>query len=908
LSKNFTSSGDRTKWTWSGWAKRSSVNNTTNQVFHTELNVSAYTQIGWAGDNFQINISYSGTSGAYIRAAAESRDPSAWAHYMAVYDSANATSTDRMILYINGVRVTNFSISAFPNQNALSPINSNTTHYIGTRKNVNQYFDGYLADVYFIDGQALDQYSFGEFDDNGVWQPIEYAGTYGTNGFYLPFSDNSSDSALGTDDSGNGNDWTVNNINAGSPAFSNTIASSQTWSNYLTPSSSWDPGRDNTDAFDSSLSTFAYVNNSSSSSYINFNFSSGISGHGGFVWLYGGNGNGQGLDNMTVTINGSTTSSIDRTGTSWNNWFKYPVSGSLTSFRITGPYPVLNAISFWEDYSTIVIDSQAITYGGPAVIGDSLRDSPTNGDTANDTGAGGEVPGNYATWNPLNAAGTLSNGNLDGTTSTSGSRSLATTLAASGGKFYAEVTASTVAVGSYGANLSIGVSLSTFPTTSSDRNYSFSDGVTYYADGTKYVDGSNSSYGSSYASGDIIGIAIDFDNDQVTFYKNGTSQGAISKTLSGAYVISVTEGDSSQQSTVVLNAGQRAFANTNVPTGYKALCTANLDTPTIEDGSTAMDVALYTGNGTSQTISGLNLSPDLVWTKSRSVGGSGRAADVVRGSTESLALNNTAAETTRSTSITSFTADGFTLGSDTLFNNAGTTYAAWAWDAGASTVSNTDGSITSSVRANPTAGFSIVEFGSSSGTQSIGHGLGVAPSMIICRKKDQTYNWIVHHKDIALDYYLQLNTTAAIANYAFFGSTAPTSSVFQWIDCTNTQIAYCFAPVKGYSAFGSYTGNGSTDGPFIYTGFRPRWLIIKRSEGGTGVWGMLDTARNTYNLADLVLRTNAGNGESTLAGYEIDILSNGFKLRATATNTNALSSSYIYGAFAENPFKYARAR
>jgi hypothetical protein len=218
---------------------------------------------------------------------------------------------------------------------------------------------------------------------------------------------------------------------------------------------------------------------------------------------------------------------------------------------------------------------------------DSLVDSPTNYGT--DTGVGGEVRGNYATWNPLNASGTLSDGNLQGVTSTGGTRSLATTVSVSSGKFYVEIRCSNVAVGSYGANLSIGVSLFTFPIDSNSRNYSFADGVTYYADGTKYVNGSNSSYGASYATGDIIGIAINIDSNQITFYKNGVSQGAISKTFSGAYVITVTEGDSTQQSTVILNAGQRAFAYT-APSGFKALCTQNLPEGTITTSGS------FTGN------------------------------------------------------------------------------------------------------------------------------------------------------------------------------------------------------------------------------------------------------------------------------------------------------------------------
>jgi hypothetical protein len=222
LSKTFASSGDRTKWTWSGWAKRSAVNNTTGLLFYVEPTTTSYTQIGWSGDNFQLNIAFSGTSSAYIRASAKSRDPSAWAHYVAVYDSANATSTDRLVIYINGVRVTDFQISAYPSQSALSPLNRNTTHYIGTRKNVNQYFDGCLSNVYLIDGLALDASYFGYTDGlTNTWRPKKYEGTFGTNGFYLPMDGNS---PIGEDQSGAGNNWTPVNF-GGSVALDNPIVS-----------------------------------------------------------------------------------------------------------------------------------------------------------------------------------------------------------------------------------------------------------------------------------------------------------------------------------------------------------------------------------------------------------------------------------------------------------------------------------------------------------------------------------------------------------------------------------------------------------------------------------------------------------------------------------------------------------
>ena len=342
----------------------------------------------------------------------------------------------------------------------------------------------------------------------------------------------------------------------------------------------------------------------------------------------------------------------------------------------------------------------------------------------------------------------------------------------------------------------------------------------------------------------------------------------------------------------------------------------------IPDGRVAMAATLYTGNGGTQAVSnavnGVSFQPDWVWLKSRSAATDHKLTDSVRGVTKGLVSNSTAAETTDTQGLTAFSSGGFTVGTNTDYNNLAATYVAWQWKAGGTAVSNTAGSITSSVSANTTAGFSVVTYTGTGANATVGHGLGVAPSMVIVKNRGSTDVWSVYHSSLGATQLIILNRTDATATVSTaWNSTAPTSSVFSLGTLADTNrstynfVAYCFAPVAGYSAFGSYTGNGSADGPFVYLGFRPRWLMIKRSSSAsvTYGWQMYDTSRQPANTAssdpNLWADTSAAEGTGN---YTFDLLSNGFKLRSSGVNENASGDTYIYAAFAENPFKYANAR
>ncbi len=346
----------------------------------------------------------------------------------------------------------------------------------------------------------------------------------------------------------------------------------------------------------------------------------------------------------------------------------------------------------------------------------------------------------------------------------------------------------------------------------------------------------------------------------------------------------------------------------------------------VPDGRVAMAATTYTGTGTSsaRSVTGVAFQPDFVWGKGRSVASQHNLFDAVRGSGKRLISNSTAAEETNAAFgyLSSFDSDGFsTLAGSTNnenWNQTSATYVAWSWKAGGTAVSNTAGTIASSVSANTTAGFSIVVYtGNGTNGATVGHGLGAKPSLIIEKGRSTAYNWSVQGcgvlwtpatSTLFLNATNALNVSGAIA--------APTTSVFTPSatlyanESGVSNVAYCWAPVAGYSAFGSYTGNGSADGPFIYTGFRPRFLMIKRTDTAGNNWVILDTSRDTYNAAGLYLYPNLSAAEDDYRASTgpIDILSNGLKQRSTLSNVNASGSTYIYAAFAENPLKYANAR
>lgn len=792
LSRTPGTAGNQKTATWSGWVKKSGLN-TAQGLFECYGGSGGLTSFFFDSNNV-LNAQIYLTGPNYNTVWASSavfRDVGAWYHIVFVLDTTQASAANYIKVYVNGVQqtmtLTNYG-NAIP-QNTNTFINSTNVHYIGRKEGAN-YFNGYATEEYLIDGQALTPSSFGETSaTTGVWNPIAYTGTYGTNGFYINFSDNSNTTAatLGKDYSSNGNNYT--------PA------------------------------------------------------------------------------NFSVTAGAGN---------------------------------------------------------------DSLVDTPTNYGT--DTGIGGEVRGDYCTLNPLDKGSdvTTSNGNLDAVIVGPNGHSVRSTLSVSSGKWYWEFTNVN--------NQSCGViqqQLKIVPSSGSlwpgSDGFGVGGSFAYRSDtGQKVTNSVNSTYGASFTTTDVIGCALDMDNGKIWWSKNGTWQASGDPAAGTNAAYTGLSGNFSPAwgyinpgaNTLTTNFGQRAFAYT-APTGFKALVTQNLPTPTVGASSTTLankyfDIALYTGNGNAtQTVSGLNFQTDFLWTKSRSNAYSHVLYDVLRtfGIQKGITSNGTTTEgafndDATSGYVNSVNSTGFQVTKGTTgeyTNQNGVTYCVWNWKAGGAGVTNTAGSITSTVSANITAGFSVVTYTGTSGNATVGHGLGVVPKMMILKSRNQATNWPVYHSDLGNTKYLFLNTTnGATTDSTYWNNTTPTSSVFSIGTTTNNGsgynwVAYCFAEIAGFSKIGAYNGNGSTDGTFVYCGFRPKFIMVKNTDTGTETWGIVDSSRDPYNVSFRRLYPNLSNAENTGDSTVVDLLSNGFKFRSTDAMSNA-SRSYIYMAFAESPFNYSRAR
>jgi hypothetical protein len=737
LSRTSGATGDRQKWTFSTWIKRGNLSSN-QRLFHDSGNTN-FIMFGFSSNNeFRVYL------GADIRTTALFRDPSAWYHLVVAVDTTQATSSDRVKIYQNGVQITSFSTAGYPSLNYNTIFNNSGTTYQISGQSVAEYFDGYISEFHWIDGQALAPTDFGETNDDGVWVPKAYAGTYGTNGFYIKGEDSAD---LGADYSGNANDFTSSGLTSDDQRGDTPTANHATWNPlFFRRTGSYKP-------------TFADGN------------------------LYVA---GQGSQ---VSHTGTTISS------SGKHYAEFLVNNGSSS--ITGPGVVR---SYWD--------------GGLA------------------------------------------------------------------------------------------------------QSYASNYGGSYYGDnGTRYY---NSTSDSQTAPGaNRVGIEVDFANNEVEYFivtsgGTKTSQGGKLTSVNGIDfdgegIFSATLHDNSSRNITAYFEEADWWGTPN--TGYKALSTVNLPGPTIADGSAYFQTTTYTGAGYPTEVNQLGNStfqPDFVWAKRRNAATQHGLFDAVRGTNSLLRSQSTDAELTASTYV-SFDADGWSALADPIQGDtasSGNTFVSWQWLAGNGTASNTDGSITSTVSANTTAGFSIVRAASmASGT--IGHGLSQAPDMVIGRMQSEVFNWWVWHQGLSGGTYsMKLNDTSAQAAVATVYTAEPTSTVINtgvsWTS-GNPAIFYCFHEVEGFSKFGSYTGNGSTDGPFIFTGFRPAFVLIKVSST-SGSWFVYDTARDTYNASKLQLFPNLTSAEDTSSTYDIDIVSNGFKIRSSNGNINTSSGTHIFMAFAEHPF------
>jgi len=785
LNKTLSGSGG-TIFTFSCWVKLGnlSINRCLLQGY---ADASNFAQIVLYSNNVVgIYSTTSGTARLYTYTTALQRDPSAWYHIVVKFNGTSGS--EEFKIYINGVDqalTTTTALSAHQ-----SSIGNSNAHYIGNNFNQSLDMDGYMAEVNFIDGTALDASSFGETKD-GIWIPKNTSGlTFGNNGFRLDFADSSD---IGNDVSGNNNDFTTNNL-----AATDVVLDSPTnnWCE-LNPLSKG-----------SGTITFSEGNLKSSTSA-----------------------------NLAPSEHGAT--------------FTIPKSGKW----------------YWEAAYT-----GALTNGGQAtMMGIMDIDTQTVGLSGNHLN---NTTGDYITYYSHNS-GVYENNTLD--SSFSGNEAAAT----------------------------VGFALDM------DNGYLF-----IHLNGT-YIGGTpNFSTGANHAAEpNITRTWLPFfgasGGGAITWRANfGQDSAGISSAQSPDNGIGTFEYD--------------------VPADYKALCSQNLPEPEIIDGSENFNTVLWTGNGSDgRSITGVGFDPNFVWIKSRNLATSHLLNDTVRGANKSLFSEGGTEETPNNGGgyLSAFVTDGFSVTSgssgDDAVNDSSDTYVSWNWKAGTA-FSNSAGangaSIASSGQVDTKAGFSIVSYTGSGSNATVAHGLGVAPSMVIIKARDDTTgdgNWLVYAKAGTVDEtdYLLLNSSTKAEDEAgAFNDTAATTTTFSvgtFVDLNQssiTYIAYCFANIEGYCKVGSYLGNDDPDGTFVYTGFRPAWVMIKKYNLAGQWWGIYDSARDPENLVQQRLWANEVTIESAYSTDELDFLSNGFKPRGNYDSINGSGSSYLYLAFAESPFKYANAR
>ena len=763
LTRTPSSAGNRKTWTLSVWVKRITIDE--NQRIFTAYdgsNVNAECNIQFQSDN-KIQINNNNTSSntdTNLKTNRLFKDPSAWYHIVIGTDMTQGTASNRVNLYINGVQETSFSTESYGTQNVDWWFNNNSQQTIGRRHNSTERpFDGYMSEFNFIDGSQLDPSYFGFTESQtGIWMPKRYEGTYGTNGFYLDFSDNSSAAALGIDKSPNGNDFAPQSFSVS--------------------------GTDNDSLIDTPTNNFPVLSN-----------------------LYGPVNTTFGEANLLMRGGDNFAAStflLPKSGKWYAEFVKYN-NGALQSISVTRA------------------NTAQTNYAGYLGLADNVE-YVSNGEVGNRTRG------------------------------------------------------------------------------------STSDAPTWTDD-----------------AGVVVAVAVDMDNGAVYFARNNTyinsgvptsgsaKTGAIATDLltdnNGDHVIAVHGYNANNSYGMYANFGQRPFTYTP-PAGYKSLCAKNIppNVPSLVRPQKHFDTILYTGNGTSgHSISGLEFKPDFVWIKNRDGTYYHNLSDTVRGITRSVNSNASDAEVNYS-NISAVHDHGFVVGSSELVNKNSQNLVAWCWKAGGAAVANSDGNTASQVSVNTEAGFSIVTYTGTGSLTTVGHGLNGTPEMILTKSRSATGSWGVLETAV--------NTTAesrihlddnggyiSYQGYKLWGDTVPTSSVFTVREDTSTNasgvtyVAYCWRSIPGYSKIGKYSGNGSSDGRFIYIGFRPAWVMFKRTDS-SGNWFIVDSKRDPFNECTRDLYPNTTGAETNNPNF-VDFLSNGFKLRTTGASVN--SGTIIYMAFAEQP-------
>ena len=988
LKRTPSSAGNRRTFTFSAWVKMTGASSTNGALLacSTGTNDASTTYVAIYNGAFQ----WQGYNTNYRKSNRLLRDVGAWYHLVYAIDTTQSTADNRIRMYINGVEETSWHTKNNPSQNYEFIINSTNEHQLGEEGNqtggINPW-DGYMAEVHFIDGTQLTPSSFGETDAiTGQWVPKKVTGlTYGTNGYYLPFTknerystyfDGSTSSAIQIADHadfavGSGSFtyecWFYEDGNPGSyrELFGQADSSSSQASIgiSLQINSAHKPV---SMLFYNDGAANAHIVMTSSTAYTleKWNHLAFVR-NGTSLVLYL-----NGTSVATATSSESANNGVDckfaigRLGEDPDNAFK----GWISDFRFvkgtavytgnfTPPTAPLTAVTNTKllccqgatattensGTSKTLILNAANTYTQQMSPFDydwyddqSGQDNHFQASNINFNDIMLDTPNNnFPVFNFLDNGNnsTLSRSNLKATFS-GWSDTFGTFQVPFTGKWYWELAATT------NGNLYYGLWTTNYTDTDAGQDYGTGKQVL----GTGGITGGSSGayFGSAVSNGDIIGMAVDCDNGKIWWSKNGTwgSSGnpatganqALTFTATDVYKI-IVAGASGNVSDI--NFGQNGtFTGTKTaqgnadgggvgnfyyapPSGFKALCTKNLPNPSIKKSSDHFNAVVYTGTGSTRSVTGVGHKPGMLWIKAYSTTDDHRVQDEVRGSTKQLDINNTDAEYTAADGITSFDSDGFTIGADSSnqFNVSGTSSVAFSWKGAGSGSANNSGDINATVSANPTAGFSIIKWtADGSNNNTVAHGLGIKPSVVWYKKiADGGHSWYVltDAYDGSQDYLRLSNADFISVSAGGYGwQTSSTISNWTW-NSGHEMMAYAFAEIEGFSQFGAYNSNAVVNGPFIHTGFTPKFFMARHINNPTSEWWyQYDTARDDANPIPAMLFPNANSAQYTSGSNVIDIVSNGIKLRANNGTINGYTSAnnYFYMAFAESPFKYANAR